>query len=118
MRSGSRRSTRRRLRYARRLRFGPQLVQIGAFGETDQVSAAMAMVDGLGAVRVEPAFVGDRAVARVRLGPVPDPASAASAAASASSPWATRTPSWFRRPAPAGRSGELLSPLGSNHPTR
>ena len=52
---------------------GPQLVQIGAFGETDQVSAAMATVEGLAQVRVEPAFAGDRAVARVRLGPVADP---------------------------------------------
>jgi rare lipoprotein A len=52
---------------------GPQLVQIGAFGETDQVSAAMADVEGLEQVRVEPAFAGDRAVARVRLGPVADP---------------------------------------------
>jgi rare lipoprotein A len=55
---------------------GPQLVQIGAFGETDQVSAAMADVDGLEQVRVEPAFAGDRAVARVRLGPVADPQAA------------------------------------------
>jgi rare lipoprotein A len=51
---------------------GPQLVQIGAFGETDQVSAAMATVEGLERVRVEPAFAGTRAVARVRLGPVAD----------------------------------------------
>ena len=55
---------------------GPQLVQIGAFGETDQVSAAMANVEGLEQVRVEPAFAGDRALARVRLGPVSDPQAA------------------------------------------
>jgi rare lipoprotein A len=55
---------------------GPQLVQIGAFGETDQVSAAMATVDGLERVQIEPAFVGQRAVARVRLGPVADPRAA------------------------------------------
>ena len=55
---------------------GPQLVQIGAFGETDQVSAAMADVEGLERVQVEPAFAGDRAVARVRLGPVADPQAA------------------------------------------
>ena len=55
---------------------GPQLVQIGAFGETEQVSAAMAMVEGLDHVRVEPAFAGTRAVARVRLGPVADPQAA------------------------------------------
>jgi rare lipoprotein A len=55
---------------------GPQLVQIGAYGETDEVSAAMAEVDGLERIQVEPAFVGDRAVARVRLGPVADPEAA------------------------------------------
>ena len=55
---------------------GPQLVQIGAFGETDQVSAAMANVEGLEQVRVEPAFAGERALARVRLGPVSDPQAA------------------------------------------
>jgi cell division septation protein DedD len=55
---------------------GPQLIQIGAFGETDQVSAAMATVEGLERVRVEPAFAGARAVARVRLGPVADPRAA------------------------------------------
>ena len=55
---------------------GPQLIQIGAYGETDQVRAAMADVDDLGPLRVEPAFAGDRAVVRVRLGPVKDPASA------------------------------------------
>ena len=56
---------------------GPQLIQIGAYGETDEVRAAMATVDGLGPLRVEPAFAGDRAVVRVRLGPVSDPAAAA-----------------------------------------
>jgi rare lipoprotein A len=55
---------------------GPQLIQIGAYGETDQVRAAMAEVDDLGPLQVEPAFAGDRAVVRVRLGPVRDPASA------------------------------------------
>ena len=39
-------------------------------------SAAMATVEGLEQVRVEPAFAGDRAVARVRLGPVADPQAA------------------------------------------
>ena len=82
---------------------GPQLVQIGAFGETDQVSAAMAKVEGLERVRVEPAFAGDRAVARVRLGPVADPQAADAAAWSASWPWATPTPSWSLRPARAVR---------------
>lgn len=47
-----------------------QFVQVGAYAETDQVLAAMASLEGLGPVRVEPAFAGDRAVARVRLGPV------------------------------------------------
>ena len=56
---------------------GPQLIQIGAFGETDQVSAAMAMVEGLAPVQVEPVFAGDRALARVRLGPVSNPRLAA-----------------------------------------
>ncbi|MFL5332688.1 MAG: septal ring lytic transglycosylase RlpA family protein [Geminicoccaceae bacterium] len=55
---------------------GPLLVQIGAFGETDQVRIAMATVDGLAPVQVEPAFAGSHAVARVRLGPVADPAAA------------------------------------------
>ncbi len=54
----------------------PRLIQIGAFGETDQVSAAMAMVEGLAPVRIEPAFAGGRALARVRLGPVVDPLAA------------------------------------------
>ena len=53
---------------------GPQLVQIGAFGETDQVQRGHGDVEGLEQVRVEPAFAGDRALARVRLGPVADPA--------------------------------------------
>ncbi len=48
-----------------------QFVQVGAYAETDQVLAAMASLEGLGQVRVEPAFAGNRAVARVRLGPVP-----------------------------------------------
>ena len=48
------------------------LVQIGAFGETDQVRIAKATVQGLAPVQVEPAFAGSRAVARVRLGPVDD----------------------------------------------
>ena len=55
---------------------GPQLVQIGAFGETDQVRTAMATVDDLGPIRIEPAFAGTRAVVRVRLGPVADAAAA------------------------------------------
>ncbi|MFO1075505.1 MAG: septal ring lytic transglycosylase RlpA family protein [Geminicoccaceae bacterium] len=52
---------------------GPQFVQVGAFAETDTVRAAMATVAPLGALRVEPAFAGGRAVARLRLGPVSDP---------------------------------------------
>ena len=52
---------------------GPQLVQIGAFSETDQVSATMAMVEGLAPVQIQPTFAGGRALARVRLGPVADP---------------------------------------------
>ena len=55
---------------------GPQLVQIGAFGETDQFRTAMATVDDLGPIRIEPAFAGTRAVVRVRLGPVADAAAA------------------------------------------
>lgn len=45
-------------------------VQVGAFAESDSMRAAMASVSGLHQVQVEPAFVGDRALARVRLGPV------------------------------------------------
>ena len=52
---------------------GPLLVQIGAFGETDQVRIApWPPSQGLAPVQVEPAFAGSRAVARVRLGPVDD----------------------------------------------
>ena len=36
------------------------------------MSDAVAMVEGMEQVRVEPAFAGNRAVARVRLGPVAD----------------------------------------------
>ncbi len=50
---------------------GPQFVQVGAFAETDTMRAAMETAAELRpGVRVEPTFVGDRAVARVRLGPV------------------------------------------------
>jgi rare lipoprotein A len=55
---------------------GPLLVQIGAFGETDQVRIAMATLQGLAPMQVEPAFAGSHAVARVRLGSVADPAAA------------------------------------------
>lgn len=49
---------------------GARYVQIGAFAETGTARAAIETVGGLGRVRVEPAFVGRRAVARVRLGPL------------------------------------------------
>lgn len=49
---------------------GEQFVQIGAFGDTAQVMAAMAAVEGLERVQVEPVFAGAKAMARVRLGPV------------------------------------------------
>lgn len=49
---------------------GPHYVQVGAFAENDTMRAAMAEVRALRPVRVEPGFVGDRAVARLRLGPV------------------------------------------------
>lgn len=55
---------------------GPQFIQVGAYAETDQVLAAMASLEGLGHVQVEPAFAGNKAVARVRLGPVSDPLAA------------------------------------------
>lgn len=55
---------------------GAQFVQIGAFSDTAQVLAAMATVEGLERVQVEPAFAGDKAVARVRLGPVANPEAA------------------------------------------
>ena len=56
--------------------FGERFVQVGAFAAPAEMRAAMRAVDGLGSVRVEPAFVGGRAVVRVRLGPVPDAATA------------------------------------------
>jgi cell division septation protein DedD len=49
---------------------GPHFVQVGAFAESDTMQAAMDTVRELQPVRVEPSFVGDRAVARLRLGPV------------------------------------------------
>lgn len=49
---------------------GPQFVQVGAFAEADTMRTAMARVERLRPARVEPTFVGDRALARVRLGPV------------------------------------------------
>jgi rare lipoprotein A len=49
---------------------GDQFVQVGAFADTTRVRAAMEAVDELGRPRVEPAFVGGKAMARVRLGPV------------------------------------------------
>lgn len=45
-------------------------MQVGAFAEADSMRAAMARVERLRPARVEPTFVGDRALARVRLGPV------------------------------------------------
>jgi rare lipoprotein A len=53
-----------------------QFVQVGAFADATQMRAAMRDVDGLDRVRVEPAFAGGKAVVRVRLGPVPDAATA------------------------------------------
>jgi peptidoglycan lytic transglycosylase len=55
---------------------GERFVQVGAFADAAQMRAAMRAVDGLGSVRIEPAFAGDRAVVRVRLGPVSDAATA------------------------------------------
>lgn len=55
---------------------GPQFVQVGAFAEADTMRTAMATVGALRPVRVEPAFVGRQALARVRLGPVEDAAEA------------------------------------------
>lgn len=57
---------------------GPQLVQIGAFAETDVASAAIAEIEGLGPVQVQPAFIGQRAVVRLRIGPLADPGAATS----------------------------------------
>ena len=51
---------------------GPHYVQVGAFAETDTMRAAMATVGRLWPVRIEPTFLGERAVARVRLGPIAD----------------------------------------------
>lgn len=55
---------------------GPQFVQVGAFAEADTMRTAMATVGALRPVRVEPAFVGRQALARVRLGPFEDAAEA------------------------------------------
>ena len=79
-------------------------------------SAAMATVEGLEQVRVEPAFAGGtRAVARVRLGPVADPRRAAARCWSGS--WRLGYTDAFMVPASGtGRAAslaELLSPLGS-----
>jgi rare lipoprotein A len=56
---------------------GARFVQVGAFAETDTMRAALATVGGLDQVRVEPTFVGRRALARLRLGPVGSDAEAA-----------------------------------------
>jgi rare lipoprotein A len=55
---------------------GDQFVQVGAFADTTRVRAAVESVGGLQKHRVEPTFVGGKAMARVRLGPVSDPAEA------------------------------------------
>lgn len=55
---------------------GGRFVQVGAFAETASLRAATEAVGGLHRVRVEPAFAGGVALARVRLGPVAEGAEA------------------------------------------
>jgi rare lipoprotein A len=50
----------------------PQYVQVGAFSESARVRAAEAHFGAFERVSLEPVFVGERAVMRVRLGPVAD----------------------------------------------
>ncbi len=47
------------------------VVQVGAFRDVARVRAAAAEVSHLHTVQIEPAFAGDQAVVRLRLGPVP-----------------------------------------------
>jgi rare lipoprotein A len=49
---------------------GGWVVQVGAFADAASVRALAGRVSHLERVRVEPAFIGDHAVARVRLGPI------------------------------------------------
>lgn len=49
---------------------GERFIQVGAFAETERVRAVQAALAGFEPLRVEPAFVGGKAVARVRLGPL------------------------------------------------
>jgi rare lipoprotein A len=51
---------------------GPQFVQVGAFADATRVHAATATLRPVGRVLVEPTFSGGRALARVKLGPLPD----------------------------------------------
>lgn len=47
------------------------VVQVGAFRDVARVRAAAAEISHLHTVQIEPAFAGDQAVVRLRLGPVP-----------------------------------------------
>jgi rare lipoprotein A len=49
---------------------GGWVVQVGAFADAASVRAIAGRMSHLDRVRIEPAFVGDNAVARVRLGPL------------------------------------------------
>jgi rare lipoprotein A len=51
---------------------GPQFVQVGAFADATRVHAATATLRSVGRILVEPTFSGGRALARVKLGPLPN----------------------------------------------
>ena len=55
---------------------GPHYVQVGAFADSVRVQTAMATLRSLERVTVEPYFAGGRALARVKLGPLPGPQAA------------------------------------------
>lgn len=79
---------------------GDQFIQVGAFGDTARVRTVMAQLGAVQRVRVEPTFVGGRAVARVRLGPVSGP----EAGRTLARVQAMGYPSAFLVPAPGARA--------------
>jgi rare lipoprotein A len=49
---------------------GSWMVQVGAFADSASLRSVVSEVEALGQVRIEPAFAGATAVARIRLGPL------------------------------------------------